>query len=39
MGIAKINLQSAYTSDDMTNVLTFFDTLNMWIQLDYKRIM
>lgn len=39
MGIAKLNLQSDYTFDKLTNVLMFFDTLNMWIQLDYKRIM
>lgn len=38
MGIAKLKLQSVYTSDELTNVLMFFDTLNMWIQLDYKRI-
>lgn len=39
MGIAKLKLQSVYTSDELTNVLMFFDTLNMWIQLDYKCIM
>lgn len=34
-----LNLQSVYTLDKLTNVLMFFDTLNMRIQLDYKFIM